>query len=184
MSEYTDSARAQMDKCINALRHNFGKIRTGRANPHVLDDIRVDYYGVPTPITQLAGVKVPEASLLVIEPWDKSSLRAVEKAIMDSDLGIMPSNDGICIRLPFPKPTEERRRELVKECNRYAEQAKVAVRNARRDANEEVEFLEKEGELTEDDLAREKKAIQKVTDEYVAKIDELLKAKTAEVMEI
>jgi len=184
MSEYTHSARAQMDKCINALRHNFGKIRTGRANPHVLDDIRVDYYGVPTPITQLAGVKVPEASLLVIEPWDKSSLRAVEKAIMDSDLGIMPSNDGICIRLPFPKPTEERRRELVKECNRYAEQAKVAVRNARRDANEEVEFLEKEGELTEDDLAREKKAIQKVTDEYVAKIDELLKAKTAEVMEI
>lgn len=184
MSEFTDSARAQMDKCINALRHNFGKIRTGRANPHVLDDIRVDYYGVPTPITQLAGVKVPEASLLVIEPWDKSSLRAVEKAIMDSDLGIMPSNDGICIRLPFPKPTEERRRELVKECNRYAEQAKVAVRNARRDANEEVEFLEKEGELTEDDLAREKKAIQKVTDEYVAKIDEMLKAKTAEVMEI
>lgn len=184
MSEYTDSARSQMDKCIEALKHNFAKVRTGRANPHVLDDIRVDYYGVPTPILQLAGIKVPEASMLVVEPWDKSSLRAIEKAIMDSDLGITPSNDGVCIRLPFPKPTEERRRELVKECNKYAEQAKIAVRNARRDANEEVEFLEKEGELTEDDLAREKKGIQKVTDEYVAKIDELLKTKTAEVMEI
>ena len=184
MSEYTDSARTQMDKCIDALRHNFAKVRTGRANPHALDDIRVDYYGVPTPILQLAGIKVPEASMLVVEPWDKSSLRSIERAIMDSDLGITPSNDGVSIRLPFPKPTEERRRELVKECGRYAEQAKVAVRNARRDANEEVEFLEKEGELTEDDLAREKKAIQKLTDEYTAKVEELLKTKTAEVMEI
>ena len=184
MSEFTDSARAQMNKCIDALRHNFAKVRTGRANAHVLDDLRVDYYGVPTPIVQLAGIKVPEASMLVIEPWDKSSLRSIERAIMDSDLGITPSNDGVCIRLPFPKPTEERRRELVKDCNKYAEQAKIAVRNARRDANEEVEFLEKEGELTEDDLAREKKAIQKVTDEFTAKIDDMLKTKTAEVMEI
>ncbi len=184
MSEYTDSARAQMQKCIDALRHNFAKVRTGRANPHALDDIRVDYYGVSTPILQLAGIKVPEASMLVVEPWDKSSLRDIERAIMNSDLGITPSNDGVCIRLPFPRPTEERRRELVRECNKYAEQAKIAVRNARRDANEEVELLEEEGELTEDDLAREKKAIQKVTDEFVAKIDELLKAKTAEVMEI
>jgi len=159
-------------------------VRTGRANAHVLDDLRVDYYRVPTPIVQLAGIKVPEASMLVIEPWDKSSLRSIERAIMDSDIGITPSNDGICIRLPFPKPTEERRRELVKDCNKYAEQAKIAVRNARRDANEEVEFLEKEGELTEDDLAREKKAIQKVTDEFTAKIDDMLKTKTAEVMEI
>jgi len=184
MSEYTDEARQRMDKAIDALRHNFVKIRTGRANAHALDDIRVDYYGVSTPILQLAGIKVPEASMLVVEPWDKSSLRAIERAIMDSDLGITPSNDGTCIRLPFPKPTEERRRELVKECNKYAEQAKVAIRNIRRDVNDEVELYEKEGEITEDDLSREKKAIQKVTDEFTAKIDELLKNKTAEVMEI
>ncbi len=184
MSEYTDSARAHMEKSVEALSHNFSKVRTGRANASALDDIRVDYYGVPTPIVQLAGVKVPEASMLVIEPWDKSSLRAIEHAIMDSDLGITPSNDGACIRLPFPKPTEERRRELVKDCHKYAEQAKIAVRNARREANEEVEFLEKEGELTEDELAREKKAIQKVTDEFTERIDEMLKVKTAEVMEI
>ena len=184
MSEYTDAAKTHMDKCLSALKSNFAKVRTGRANPHVLDDIRVNYYGVPTPITQLAGVKVPEASMLVIEPWDKSSLRSIEKAIMDSDLGITPSNDGITIRLPFPKPTEERRRELVKECNRYAEEGKIAVRNARRHANEKAERDQKDGLLTEDDVKREKKAIQKLTDQYVAKVDEMLKTKTAEVMEI
>ena len=184
MSEYTDEAKQRMNKTIDSLKHNFGKVRTGRANVHVLDDIRVDYYGVSTPIVQLAGIKVPEASMLVIEPWDKSSLRSIEHAIMDSDLGITPSNDGVCIRLPFPKPTEERRRELVKECNKYAEQAKVSIRNIRRDANDEVELFEKEGEITEDDLSREKKAIQKLTDEYVSKVDDMLKAKTAEVMEI
>ena len=184
MSEFTDEAKQRMGKTIDSLKHNFAKIRTGRANAHVLDDIRVEYYGVQTPIVQLAGIKVPEASLLVIEPWDKTALRSIERAIMDSDLGIMPSNDGICIRLPFPKPTEERRRELVKECNKYAEQAKISIRNIRRDANDEVELLEEEGEITEDDLSREKKAIQKVTDSFTEQIDSLLKAKTAEVMEI
>ena len=184
MSVYSDDASKRMDKTIEALKHSFAKVRTGRANPHVLDDLRVDYYGIPTPIVQLAGVKVPEASLLVVEPWDKSSLRSIERAIMDSDLGIMPSNDGICIRLPFPKPTEERRRELVKDCNKLAEQAKVSIRNVRRDINDEVELLEEEGEITEDDLSREKKAIQKVTDSFTEQIDSLLKAKTVEVMEI
>lgn len=184
MSEYTDSAQRRMDKAIDALKANFARVRTGRANPHVLDNIRVDYYGVATPITQLAGVKVPEASMLLVEPWDKSSLRAIERAIMDSDLGITPSNDGITIRLPFPKPTEERRRELVKECNKYAEEGKIAVRSARRHANEKAERAEKDGNLTEDDVKREKKAIQKLTDDYIKKIDELLKTKSAEVMEI
>ena len=184
MSEYSDDASKRMDKTIDSLKHNFAKIRTGRANPHVLDDIRVDYYGMPTPIVQLAGIKVPEASMLVVEPWDKSSLRSIERAIMDSDLGIMPSNDGVVIRLPFPKPTEERRRELVKECSKAAEQAKVSIRNIRRDANEEVELLEEEGELTEDDLVREKKAIQKVTDAHIEEVDAILKTKSAEVMEI
>lgn len=184
MSEYTDDAARRMDKCIDALKANLARIRTGRANPHILDAIKVDYYGVPTPIVQLAGVKVPEASMLVVEPWDKSALRSIERAIMDSDLGITPSNDGACIRLPFPKPTEERRRELVKECSKYAEQAKVSVRNVRRDVNDEVELLKEEGELTEDDLVREKKGIQKVTDAHIDEIDSVLKAKTAEVMEI
>ena len=184
MSEYTDMCKTRMGKCIDALKANFARVRTGRANPHILDTIKVDYYGVPTPIVQLAGVKVPEASMLVIEPWDKSSLRSIERAIMDSDLGITPSNDGIVIRLPFPKPTEERRRELVKDCNKYAEQAKVSIRNVRRDINDEVELMEEEGEITEDDLAREKKAIQKETDAFTAQVEELLKTKTAEVMEI
>jgi ribosome recycling factor len=181
MSEYTSNAKAQMEKALDALRNNFTKVRTGRANAHVLDDIKVDYYGQPTPITQLAGVKVPEASMLLIEPWDKSALKEIEKAIETSDLGITPSNDGSAIRLPFPKPTEERRKELVKECGKYAEDAKVAIRNARRDANNKAD---KDEELTEDEVSREKKSIQKLTDEFVAKVDELLKNKTAEVMEI
>ncbi|MFU9946091.1 ribosome recycling factor [Fannyhessea vaginae] len=181
MSAYTDQAQKHMNKCIDALKNNFSKVRTGRANPQVLDGIRVDYYGQPTPIVQLAGIKVPEPSMLVVEPWDKSSLKAIEKAIESSDLGITPSNDGTSIRLPFPKPTEERRRELVKECKQYAEDAKVAVRNARRDANNKAE---RDEELNEDDVSREKKAIQKLTDEFVAKIDEMLKAKSQEVMEI
>ena len=166
MSEYTDSAKEQMEKCIGALKHNFGKVRTGRANPHALDDIRVDYYGVPTPILQLAGVKVPEASMLVIEPWDKSSLRAIERAIMDSDLGITPSNDGVCIRLPFPALTEERRRELVKQCKGYAEDARVSVRNARREANSQLGKAEKAGDITEDDQRDGENDVQKLTDKY------------------
>ena len=181
MSEYTKNARTQMEKGIDALKNNFTKVRTGRANAHVLDDIKVDYYGQLTPVTQLAGIKVPEASMLVIEPWDKSALKEIEKAIETSDLGITPSNDGASIRLPFPKPTEERRKELVKECGKYAEDAKVAIRNARRDANNKAD---RDEELTEDEVVREKKEIQKLTDEYVAKVEELLKNKTAEVMEI
>ncbi|WP_303131552.1 ribosome recycling factor [uncultured Olsenella sp.] len=181
MSEYTDFARKNMDKCLDVLRGNFAKVRTGRANAHVLDGIKVDYYGQATPITQLAGVKVPEASMLVVEPWDKTALKSIEKAIEASDLGITPSNDGISIRLPFPKPTEERRRELVKDCNKYAEEAKIAIRNVRRDANTRAE---RDEELSEDDVAREKKSIQKVTDSFVEKVEEMLKSKTAEVMEI
>lgn len=181
MSQHTDKAQRSMEKCVEALKGNFARVRTGRANPHILDAIKVDYYGQPTPVTQLAGVKVPEASMLVVEPWDKSSLKAIEKAIEGSDLGITPSNDGVCIRLPFPKPTEERRRELAKECSQMAEEARVAIRNVRRDANGRIE---RDEELPEDDQTREKKAVQKLTDSFVSKVDELLKAKTAEVMEI
>lgn len=181
MSEITDSAHSRMDKCLEALKANFSKVRTGRANPHVLDAIMVDYYGQSTPITQLAGVKVPEASMLVVEPWDKTSLNAIEKAISQSDLGITPSNDGQVIRLPFPKPTGERRKELAKECRTLAEEARVAVRNVRREANAK---LERDEELSEDDVRREQAKVQKLTDDFVKKIDEATKAKEAEVMEI
>lgn len=172
---------AQMDKTIENLKHNFAKVRTGRANANVLADITVDYYGVATPITQVAAVKSPEAHMLMVEPWDKALLNAIVKAISASDLGITPSSDGTVIRLPFPAPTEERRRELVKECRELAEQAKVAIRNIRRDANNK---LDRDEDLTEDDVRREQAKVQKHTDTYVAKIDELLKAKEAEVMEI
>lgn len=181
MSEHTDEAELRMEKSLESLQYNFGRVRTGRANPHILDSIKVDYYGVPTPITQLAGVKVPEASMLVIEPWDRSSLNNIEKAIRQSDLGITPSNDGRAIRLPFPQPTEERRKELVRDCKQYAEEARISVRNARKDANRAID---RDEELSEDQQNVEKKKVQKLTDEYVGKIDVLLKQKTAEVMEI
>ncbi len=181
MSDYRAKCKDRMSKCIDSLRANFARVRTGRANPHILDSIMVDYYGQPTPIVQLAAVKVPEASMLLVEPWDKTSLRAIERAIMDSDLGITPSNDGTSIRLPFPRPTEERRRELVKECNALAEEARISVRNVRRDINGKIE---RDEELSEDDESREKKAIQKLTDSHIEEIDALLKTKTAEVMEI
>lgn len=181
MSDYTDNAELRMEKSIESLKYNFGRVRTGRANPHILDAVKVDYYGQPTPITQLAGVKVPEASMLVIEPWDRSSLNNIEKAIRQSDLGITPSNDGHSIRLPFPQPTEERRKELARDCKQLAEEARISIRNARKDANRAID---RDEELSEDQKNGEKKRVQKLTDKYVSSVDELLKAKTAEVMEI
>lgn len=177
MSEITQN----MDKTIESLKHNFGKVRTGRANANILSDITVDYYGVSTPISQVAAVKAPEAHMLVIEPWDKSLLNAIVHAISASDLGITPSSDGSIVRLPFPAPTEERRRELAKECRELAEQARVSIRNIRRDANNK---LDRDEELTEDDVRREQAKVQKHTDEYIAKIEQLLKAKEQELMEI
>lgn len=170
-----------MDKTLESLKHNFAKVRTGRANANVLNDITVDYYGVATPITQVAAIKTPEAHLLVIEPWDKALVNAIMKAVSASDLGITPNSDGIVVRLPFPAPTEERRRCLVKECRELAEQAKVGIRNIRREANGK---LERDEELTEDEIRREQAKVQKHTDDYVKKVDEMLKVKEAEVMEI
>ena len=170
-----------MDKTLENLKHNFSKVRTGRANANILNDITVDYYGVATPITQVAAVKVPEAHMLMVEPWDKALVNAIVKAISASDLGITPSSDGMVVRLPFPAPTEERRRELVRECRDLAEQARVSIRNIRRDFNGK---LERDEELTEDDVRREQAKVQKHTDTYIKKIDEMLKAKEAEVMEI
>ncbi|MBR3226428.1 MAG: ribosome recycling factor [Atopobiaceae bacterium] len=181
MSIHTDNAEERMMKSIDSLEYNFGRVRTGRANPHILDSVKVDYYGQPTPITQLAGVKVPEASMLVIEPWDKSSLNNIEKAIRQSDLGITPSNDGHSIRLPFPQPTEERRRELVRDCKQYAEECRISIRNARKDANRAID---RDEELSEDQQNVEKKRVQNLTDKYVKEVEERLKAKTEEVMSI
>lgn len=183
-TEIMNEARAHMDKTVGALGHEFTTVRTGRASGAILDNIQIDYYGTPTPITQLAGVKTPEAQLLVIEPWDKSILSAIEKAIQASDLGIQPSNDGNIIRLPFPPLTEERRRDLVKQCKHYAEESKIAIRNIRRDANGKLERAEKASEISEDDLRRAETDIQKLTDSHIHDIDESLKRKEVEIMEV
>ena len=174
----------KMQRAVNGLHNAFGTVRTGRANAMVLDRIKVDYYGVPTPINQMAGVKTPDAHMLVIEPWDKGMLRAIAHAILESDLGVTPNNDGSVIRLPFPSLTEERRRDLVKQCKTYAEEARIAIRNARRDANTEVEKSVKEDNLPEDEKRRAEEEIQKLTDSYVAKIDDILKKKEDEVMTV
>lgn len=184
VEEILMQAEEHMEKSINALKENFAGVRTGRANAMVLDRIKVDYYGVPTPINQMAGVKTPEAHLLVIEPWDKSMLRAIEHAILESDLGVTPNNDGSVIRLPFPALTEERRRELVKQCKGMAEESRVAVRNARRDANAAIEKAQKNDSLPEDEAKRAETEVQKLTDKYIAEVDAAFKKKEAEVMEI
>lgn len=184
MSEIKDAAEERMKKAIAALHDNFTTVRTGRANAMILDRIKVDYYGVQTPINQMAAVKTPDAHMLVVEPWDKGMLRAIEHAIMESDLGVTPSNDGACIRLPFPALTEERRRELVKQCKGFAEETRVAIRAARRDANSAIEKQKKDSEISEDDAKRAEAEIQKLTDKYIADVDVVFKKKEDEVMEI
>ena len=184
INEITSNAEERMKKAIVALGDNFSGVRTGRANAFVLDKIRVDYYGVPTPINQLAAIKTPDAHMLVIEPWDKGVLRGIEHAILASDLGVTPSNDGTIIRLPFPQLTEERRRDLAKQCRAYAEESRVAVRNIRRDANSSIEKAIKEEGLPEDEKKRGEAAVQKLTDKYIAEVDAALKKKEAEVMEV
>jgi len=184
IDEILQRTTEKMDKSIVNLSGEFSTIRTGRASAAMLDRIMVDYYGTPTPITQLAGIKSPEAHLLLVEPWDKQSLQAISKAIQASDLGINPSNDGSCIRLPFPEPTEERRRELVKICHQKAEEAKVAVRNERRDANSRLERLIKEEDFSKDEVKRAQEQVQKITDAHIEQVEELLKRKEAEVMEV
>lgn len=183
-NDILSEARSHMDKAVRALGHEFSMVRTGRASGAILESISIDYYGTPTPITQIAGIKTPEPQLLVIEPWDKSALKAIEKAIMASDLGITPSNDGSIIRLPFPPLTEERRRELTKLCRHYAEETRVAIRNIRRDANAKLERAEKAAEISEDDLRRAEAEIQKLTDSHVKDVDEAVKRKEAELMEV
>lgn len=179
-----EDVKAKMDKAISVMESDFAGIRAGRANPAVLDKVTVDYYGTATPIAQVGTISVPDPRMLMIQPWDASILKEIEKAIIASDLGLNPNNDGKCIRLNFPAPTEERRKELSKSVSKRAEEAKVAVRNVRRDAIEAFKTQKKNGEITEDDLKSAETGIQKVTDQAIKEIDELAAAKSKEIMEI
>ncbi len=184
MQQIFQTAQEKMDKSINALMNEYATIRAGRATPAVLDKIMVDYYGSPTPVQQMAAVSVPEPRTLLVTPWDKNTLRDIEKAILTSDLGLNPQNDGNALRLTFPPLTEERRRELVKGVYKYAEEAKVAVRSIRRDALEKLKDMKKKSEITEDDLKNGEKKIQDLTDKACKEIDGISAKKDKEIMEI
>ncbi len=176
--------KAKMQKTIDHLQADFASVRAGKANPAVLDRIAVEYYGTTTPIHQIASISTPDPRTLVIQPWDAKSLKDIQKAIQMSDLGINPQNDGKLIRLVFPQLTEERRKELAKQVRKYGEEAKVAIRNIRRDAVEDVKARKKRSEITEDDAKDEEKDIQKVTDEYIANVDKVTAAKEKELTEL
>lgn len=178
------NAKEKMNKAIQSYSRELASIRAGRASASLLDRITVDYYGAPTPVNQLAGISVPEARLLVIQPYDKSILGEIEKAILKSDIGLNPSNDGSLIRLSIPMLTEERRKELVKNVKKESEEAKIAIRNIRRDGNDDLKKLEKNGDITEDDLRGYNDDIQKLTDEFISKIDTLTKEKEKEILEV
>jgi ribosome recycling factor len=180
----TKDATHKMEQAVAHLKDDLAGIRTGRAAPAVINRVTVDYYGTPVPLNQLAGVSVPEPRLLQIQPFDKSAISAIERAIMQSDLGITPSNDGNVIRLAFPPLTEERRKELVKQVHHRAEEARVAVRNVRRHAKEEMEKLEHDGAISQDDLIRAEKELQKLTDRFVTEVDEIQGHKEQELMEV
>jgi ribosome recycling factor len=178
------NAKERMTKAIQTFSRELGSIRAGRANASLLDKITVDYYGAPTPVNQLAGISIPEARMLVIQPYDKSALGDIEKAILKSDLGITPTSDGNIIRIVVPALTEERRKELVKLVKKEAEDAKVAIRNIRRDANDDLKKKEKNGDITEDDLRGYSDDVQKATDESIVKIDSIAKDKEQEMLEV
>ena len=184
MNEQVKTAQEKMEKCLGSLEHELTTVRAGRANPGVLDKVLVDYYGTPTPVQQMAAVSVVEARNLVIQPWDLSQLKAIEKAIQTSDIGITPTNDGKVLRLAFPQPTEERRKELVKQVRKYGEEAKVTIRNIRRDALEKFKSMKKNSERTEDDMKNLEKDVQKLTDKFCDDIDATISDKEKEIMAI
>ena len=174
----------KMDKTMEVLIADYGTIRAGRANPHVLDKIKVDYYGTPTPLQQVGNVSVPEARMIVIQPWEKSLLKAIEKAILTSELGINPTNDGNCIRLIFPEMTEDRRKEVAKDVKKKGDNAKVAIRNVRRDANDAIKKENKAGDISDDEAKNLEDEVQKLTDKYVAQIDKAIEEKSAEILTV
>ena len=181
--DYTN-LKEKMEKVINTYNERLSEIRAGRANPAILNKVKIDYYGTPTPINQVAGVSVPEARLIVIQPWDVSVLKDIEKAILASDIGLNPNNDGKVIRLAFPELTEERRKELAKEIRKIAEEAKVAIRAIRRDGIDEAKAKQKNSEITEDELKSAETEIQKITDKYIDEIDKILADKEKEIMSV
>jgi ribosome recycling factor len=184
ISDLKNRTRGGMDKAVEALRRDLSKVRTGRASVAILDDVRVDYYGTPTPLNQVGSLTVPEPRLITIQPWEKKLIPEIERAIQKSDLGINPTSDGITIRLAFPPLTEERRKEMVKQVKKMGEEGKIAVRNARRDANEALKKLLKDKAVSEDDEKRGEKEIQELTDDYVARIDKIVADKEKELLEI
>jgi ribosome recycling factor len=177
-------AEEKMEKAVSVAKEELSGVRTGRANPAMFSRIHVDYYGSPTPLNQLAGINIPEARMVIIKPYDVSQLKAIEKAIRDSDLGVNPSNDGSIIRIVVPQLSEERRKEMVKVAKHKGEEARVSIRNVRRKANEELHRIAKDGEAGEDEVVRAEKELQHVTDKYVAQVDELVKHKEAELLEV
>lgn len=177
-------AGEKMDKTVDALKKELQKIRTGRASLNLLDDIRVDYYGTPTPLNQIASLSVPESRLITIQPWDPSAVKEIEKAIMKSNLGLTPSSDGKIIRINIPPLTEDRRKDIVKQVNKLCEEYRIAVRNIRRDANDSLKSLKKDGDASEDDVSKAFDEIQKLTDEHVKQIDDLYKTKEKEILEV
>lgn len=179
-TEIIEKAATRMDKAVEALKHEFATVRTGRANPTILDRVSIDYWGSMTPINQVANISVQEGRSLVIKPYDRSSLKGIERAILEADLGLNPQNGGTVIRIVIPPLTEDRRKELSKQVSKMAEQSKVAIRNIRRDANDAI----KKGDFTEDDVKRATEKIQKKTDEYIKKIDKLAKEKEADIMTV
>ena len=184
MKTVHNQLKQKMDKTIEALKFEFTTIRAGKANPQMLDKIRVDYYGTPTPINQVGAISVPEPRTLMINPWDKTAMSEIEKAIRNSDLGLNPTNDGQVIRISVPALTEERRKELAKQASKVAEEFKVRLRNERRDANDKLKKMEKEGEITEDDLKKSQDEVQKITDKFIKDVDALLKAKEQDIMAV
>ena len=184
MAEIVDIVNEKMQKTLDLLQEDFQGIRAGRANPHVLDKLRVDYYGTPSTIQQVANVSVPEPRILMIAPWEKSLLAVIAKEIQKSDIGITPQSDGQVLRLAFPEMTEDRRKELAKEIKKKAEDAKLSLRNIRRDANERTKKMEKSGEYTEDDVKDQEKEIQKITDKFIKLIDEAADKKTKDIMTV
>lgn len=183
MDERLSVYEGKMKKTYDSLANEYAGIRAGRANPHILDKIKVDYYGTPTPLQQVGNVSVPEARMIVIQPWEKSLIKEIEKAIMTSDIGINPTNDGTCIRLVFPELTEERRKELVKDVKKKGENAKVAVRNIRRDGNDSFKKLSKE-DVSEDEIKDLEDQLQKLTDKAIKDIDKLIEDKSAEILTV
>ena len=184
IEELLDDARERMDKSVDSIRQEFGSVRTGRASPALLDRIQVDYYGAQTPLKQLATISAPEARLLTVQPYDKSSIKGIEKAILESDVGLTPNNDGNLIRLGIPELTEERRRQLVKVVHGITEEGRVAIRNIRRDVMHDLRELKGEGEVGSDDEHRAEVELQKLTDEKVRELDALMKGKEADILEV